>query len=160
MLHVRKQSPLLRPLVTALQWVLRETGAGPAFFGTVAKPEAVRNVLRQCYGDAAAVTDELVDAILRPGLEPGATRVFLDFLSYSGGPLPEDLLPKMQVPVVFGWGDKDPWEPIEEGRKYADNPCVEDFVVLQGVGHCPQDEAPELVNSLITDFVTKRRVTK
>jgi hypothetical protein len=30
------------------------------------------------------VTDELVECILRPGLEPGALDVFLDFISYSG----------------------------------------------------------------------------
>jgi hypothetical protein len=27
-----------------------------------------------------------VQAILRPGLQPGAVDVFLDFISYSGGP--------------------------------------------------------------------------
>jgi len=43
------------------------------------------------------VTDELVEAILRPGLEPGAVDVFLEFICYSGGPLPEDLLPLVKV---------------------------------------------------------------
>lgn len=49
-------------------------------------------MLRQCYGDPAAVTDELVDLILTPGLQPGAVDVFLDFISYSFGPLPEEQL--------------------------------------------------------------------
>lgn len=43
------------------------------------------------------MTDELVEAILRPGLEPGAVDVFLEFICYSGGPLPEDLLPLVKV---------------------------------------------------------------
>ena len=30
--------------------------------------QAVKNILKQCYGDKAAVTDELVEAILKPGL--------------------------------------------------------------------------------------------
>jgi hypothetical protein len=47
----------------------------------------VRNILREAYGDKSAVTDELVEVILKPGLEPGAVRVFLDFISYSGGPV-------------------------------------------------------------------------
>ncbi len=54
--------------------------------------QSVGNVLRQCYHDPAAVTDELVDCILKPGLLPGAVDVFLDFISYVGGPLPEELL--------------------------------------------------------------------
>lgn len=38
----------------------------------------------------------------------------------------------------MGWGDKDPWEPIDLGRAYGDFDTVEDFVVLSDVGHCPQ----------------------
>ena len=49
-------------------------------------------------------------------------------------------------------GEKDPWESIDEGRKlyasYADK-----FIPLPGVGHCPQDEAPELVNALLNEFI-------
>ena len=52
----------------------------------------VRQVLQQCYSDPAAVDDELVDIILTPGLQPGAVAVFLDFISYSSGPLPEQQL--------------------------------------------------------------------
>jgi hypothetical protein len=44
------------------------------------------------------VTDELVEKILQPGLEPGAADVFLDFICYSGGPLPEEMLPNVKVP--------------------------------------------------------------
>eukprot|EP00967_Tisochrysis_lutea_P018996 scaffold21561_cov16-Tisochrysis_lutea.AAC.1 len=57
--------------------------------------QAVRNVLTQAYGRKEAVTDELVEAILQPGLAPGAVDVFLDFISYSGGPVrkqPHNLL--------------------------------------------------------------------
>lgn len=43
------------------------------------------------------MTDELVKIILDPGLEPGAADVFLEFICYSGGPLPEDLLPLVKV---------------------------------------------------------------
>lgn len=44
--------------------------------------------------------------ILSPGLRPGAVDVFLDFISYSGGPLPEDLLAQCRVPVSMLWGEK------------------------------------------------------
>lgn len=155
MLHEKKQSPLGKPFVTGLQYVLRESPVGSAFFGSVAKAKAVSNILKQCYGDPDQVTDELVDCILTPGLEPGAVKVFLDFLSYSGGPLPEELLPKITVPVLIGWGDQDPWEPIELGRAYSQFESVEDFVTLPGAGHCPMDEAPHLVNPLIVNFVEK-----
>ena len=41
--------------------------------------------------------DQLVDLILKPGLQPGAVDVFLDFICYSGGPLPEELLQQVKV---------------------------------------------------------------
>lgn len=52
------------------------------------------------------MTDELVQKILAPGLLPGAVDVFLDFISYSGGPLPEELLDRTTVPVSILWGEK------------------------------------------------------
>lgn len=91
----------------------------------------------------------------------------------------------------MAWGDKDPWEPIELGKAYANFDCVEDFVTLPDVGHCPQvslfhlttkttceefltnfrflcisshltelfvcmkDEAPQLINLLVTSFVAR-----
>ena len=43
---------------------------------------------------------------MQPGMEPGATEVFLDFISYSVGPMVEELLAANEKPVVLGWGDK------------------------------------------------------
>lgn len=47
----------------------RETPLGAAFFSNVARPATVRNILCQAYADSKAVTDELVDVILQPGLQ-------------------------------------------------------------------------------------------
>jgi pimeloyl-ACP methyl ester carboxylesterase len=30
------------------------------------------------------------------------------------------------------------------------------FIPLEGVGHCPQDEAPELVNPILWDWIGKQ----
>jgi pimeloyl-ACP methyl ester carboxylesterase len=74
----------------------------------------------------------------------------------SGGPLPEELLAQTRVPVSILWGEADPWEDHVEGRRlFGGYPCVEEFVTLPGVGHCPQDEAPQLVNPLIRAFVER-----
>ncbi|XP_021816690.1 uncharacterized protein LOC110759001 isoform X1 [Prunus avium] len=155
MLHIKKQPWYGRPLIRSFQNLLRNTDVGKYFFKTVATPESVRNILCQCYHDTSQVTEELVQKILLPGLEPGAVDVFLEFICYSGGPLPEELLPQVKCPVLIGWGEKDPWEPIELGRAYGKFDSVQDFVVLPNVGHCPQDEAPDLVNPLVKSFVAR-----
>ena len=154
MLHEKKQQPWQRPVVRAVQSLLRETPVGGFFFGAVATEDGVRNVLREAYHDEAAVDDVLVRNILEPGLEPGALEVFLDFISYSGGPLPEELLAEVSVPVSIIWGEYDPWEPIAIAeREFKDRfPTVVSFETVPS-GHCPQDESPALVNPKLIEFV-------
>ncbi|KAJ9153337.1 hypothetical protein P3X46_026785 [Hevea brasiliensis] len=160
MLHIKKQPQFGRPLIRSFQSLLRNTALGKLFYKSVATSESVRSILCQCYHDTAQVTQELVQKILLPGLEPGAVDVFLDFICYSEGPLPEELLPQVKCPVLIAWGDKDPWEPIELGRNYANFDPVEDFVVLPNVGHCPQDEAPHLVNPIVESFVARNSTAR
>nr|KAJ0225894.1 hypothetical protein LSAT_V11C100027280 [Lactuca sativa] len=160
MLHITKQPWFGRPLIRSFQNLLRNTPVGKFFFQSVATRESVKNILCQCYHDTSQVTEELVDAILLPGLEPGAADVFLEFICYSDGPLPEELLPLVKCPVLVAWGDKDPWEPVELGKAYGQFDIVEDFVVLPDVGHCPQDEAPHLVNPLVESFIARHATMK
>jgi pimeloyl-ACP methyl ester carboxylesterase len=155
MLHIDKQASWQRPIVKFIQDTLRESSLGSAFFSTIATPTSVKNVLQQCYGDKSAVDDELIDVILKPGLQLGAVDVFLDFISYSGGPLPEELLARCPVPVSVVWGAMDPWEKVEWGREFVKYASVEEYIELPGVGHCPQDEAPQLVNPVILEFVAR-----
>lgn len=155
MLHVKKQQPWQRPMVKALQTLLRETPVGEFFFRAVATEDGVRNVLREAYHDADAVDDTLVRNILSPGLEPGAVDVFLDFISYSGGPLPEELLAEVSCPVSILWGECDPWEPLSLAEEaFKDKfPSVVSFETIPKSGHCPMDESPALVNPKLIDFV-------
>lgn len=151
-LHVTKQPAFARPLIRAFQDLMRNTYVGEYFFQQVATARGVENILKQAYHNPDTVTPEVVNKILRPGLQEGASKVFLDFISYSTGPLPETLLPAVERPVLIIWGKEDPWEPVEQGRQYASFPCVKDFVELESVGHCPQDEAPHLVVPLLQQF--------
>jgi pimeloyl-ACP methyl ester carboxylesterase len=65
------------------------------------------------------------------------------------------LIPKCPVPLDILWGDADPWELVAWGRELASDANVQKYTELPGVGHCPQDEAPDVVNPLIKDFVMR-----
>jgi pimeloyl-ACP methyl ester carboxylesterase len=136
-----------------LQKLLSIPTVGEFFFSQLAKPKTVRKILLQAYGNGETVTDELVDILMKPANDPGAAAVFLAFTSYSSGPLPEDLLPVLSCPAIILWGTADPWEPINLGKELANFPQVQKFIALDGVGHCPQDEAPELVNPILQDWI-------
>ncbi len=116
-----------------------------------------------------AVDDELVSVLLDPLLTAGADDVVFDTLSYSAGPLPEQQLsstnyPKETCPTWVVYGEADPWTPKKRvenlknvgrvGDEYGES-TVERIVGLEGVGHCPHDESPEVVNGLILEFLDR-----
>lgn len=159
LLHDRKRATLpwyRRVTAPIAQKILSFRPLGRLFFNRLARPSVVRKVLLQAYKNPQVVTDELVELLLIPARDPGAVEVFLAFTRYSQGPLPEDLLSALPCPALLLWGTEDPWEPIALGRELARFPAVEAFVPLEGVGHCPQDEAPELVNPILRDWMLKK----
>jgi len=156
-LHVAEVPAVLRPvavpLVQAVQRALRENGQ--PLFDALAKPATVKQILKEPYANADMVTDELVEVLLTPLLTEGAADVVFDTLSYSAGPLPEVQLadPKLRAPVLVCWGEQDPWTPAARVLALDRFESVERVVPLPGVGHCPHDEAPDVVNPLLIDFI-------
>lgn len=148
---------LAMPAIRVVQRTLRENGQG--LFDALAKPDTVKQILMEPYKVPNSVDDTLVDVLLSPLLLEGSADVVFDTLSYSAGPLPEQLLGDKSfpgdVPVWVCYGEKDPWTPgprVERlGRSFGS--VVERVVKLDGVGHCPHDEAPKLVNPLLMEFM-------
>lgn len=140
-----------------MQQVLGNKNIGNLFFNQIAKPKVVRNILLQAYRRSEAVTDELIDILMTPAKDPGAADVFLAFTRYSQGPLPEDLLPNLKCPTVLLWGTEDPWEPLAMGKQLGQIPTVDEFIPLEGLGHCPQDEAPEIVNPILLKWIKQHQ---
>lgn len=150
--HERKLNWYRRLIFPKVQKLLTYPPIGHFFFSKLAQPHVIRKALLNAYSRKDAVTDELVEILLKPAQDEGAADVFLSFITYSKGPLPEDLLPQVQAPVLIGWGTEDPWEPFAKGQALAAFPAVKQFVPLPGIGHCPQDEAPEIVNPLLSEW--------
>eukprot|EP00804_Cyclotella_cryptica_P025258 CCRYP_010361-RD/>CCRYP_010361-RD protein AED:0.26 eAED:0.26 QI:0/0/0/1/0/0/3/0/266 len=138
-------SALTMPLVRQIQSVLRNNGHG--LFKTLATPETVTQILKEPYAVIDAIDEELVSVLLDPLLTPGADEVVFDTLSYSAGPLPEQQLSSSQFPNLPVW--------VIYGRPGEDVSTVERVVGLDGVGHCPHDERPDVVNGLVWEFLER-----
>lgn len=146
-------SKLAMPILRYVQQQLRNNGQ--IAFDALATPETVKTILKEPYAIQEAIDDTLVNVLLTPLLTKGASDVVFDTLSYSAGPLPEQQLQMFPQhrPVWICYGDEDPWTPggrVDALQRY---PSVERVVSLRGVGHCPHDEAPELVNPLLKEFL-------
>ena len=136
--------------VKAVQNILGNRAIAKLFFDQVRNRLSVKQILSQAYFHKEAVTDELVDILTKPAQNPNAVDVFMAFVRYSQGPRPEDLLAILPCDAIVLWGDRDPWEPIELGRKsFTKFACVKQFIDIPNAGHCPQDEVPEIVNDIL-----------
>jgi pimeloyl-ACP methyl ester carboxylesterase len=159
LLHDRRrdrQNPLKRYGTSFVQNLLAIPAIGEFFFSRVATAKTVRAALSQAYIRKTAITNDLIEMLLAPSRSPRAWEVFVAFTRYSQGPLPEDLLPLLSCRTLLIWGDRDPWEPVALAHQLAEFSSVDDFVELPGVGHCPQDEAPEMVNPIVEQWILKQ----
>ena len=150
-----------RPLL----WLFREVllnpdGNGPKYFEDFKTEGNVRAVLRQVYpSDPDRVDDALVESILWPADDPNAVHVFLAIFRGPAGPPPESVLPRLDgMPILGLWGDADPWTPMDRGRtpsavEFGDYCSTFSLRPLAGLGHCPHDEAPEVVNEAMLEWL-------
>jgi pimeloyl-ACP methyl ester carboxylesterase len=143
------------PVVRCIQGALRAKGQG--LYDALAKPDTVKQILKTPYAVTSAVDDKLVKVLLDPLLTEGASNVVFDTLSYSAGPLPEQQLSEFpkDKPVWVCYGKSDPWTPSGRVEALISKPSVERVVGWDGVGHCPHDEAPELVHPLLFEFLKR-----
>lgn len=145
---------LLHPMLHFFQNVVLGPDFGGRFFENFKTRENVESILKMngVYGDTTNVDEDLLEILLKPGDDEGASNVFLKVMGGPPGPTPESILPRLRkVPILALWGGADPWCPATGGMHPGNNFGQYhggDFrlQVLQGVGHCPHDEAPLLVN--------------
>ena len=149
-------NPVLRIVMGAFNRVVRSPITGKFIFNRIRQKSQIRRTLYQVYRNRQAVTDELVDLLYTPSCAPGAQEVFASILSAPPGPSPQELLPKLERPLLVIWGADDPWTPITGAKIYEEareNGKEIKIIPIPNAGHCPHDEVPDLVNAQIVDWL-------
>ena len=149
----------VRPLLWFVQKVVLGETFGGQFFQNFKTRENVESILRQqgVYGNATNVDEELIEILLGPAEDDGAEQVFLTVIAGPPGPTPESLLPNVKCPTLALWGTQDPWTPMDggmhPGTSFGNFTDEFTLIPLDGVGHCPHDECPDLVNSNMIEWL-------
>jgi pimeloyl-ACP methyl ester carboxylesterase len=147
------------PVGKIIRSVLLQPWASFLLFQYVRRRSIIRKTLKQVYFDSSAVTEQLIEDIYRPSCDRGAADVFNAVFKTPQGEKVDVLLSKMTCPLLLIWGEKDPWiKAREKGvqfRQYYPQ-LTEHYLPA---GHCPHDEVPHQVNSLITDWVLTRNAS-
>jgi pimeloyl-ACP methyl ester carboxylesterase len=109
--------------------------------------------------DPAIVPDVFYEARiagLRLPSEQGTWATLLTRVGSSEGIRPEvylfDELHNVRIPTLVLWGDRD-MAPPEVGKAVADVMPNGRFIRMEGGGHFPQLEAPELMTEAIVQFM-------
>ena len=147
----------IRPL---LKTMVRQRWLSTALFRNAARPGVIRSVLKQAYPSGHNIDDTLVDLLVQPARRAGAAEAFRGFINLFDDHLAPNLMEQLSLPVHLIWGERDPWEPLPEARRWAETlACVQSLRVIPGAGHCPHDETPELVNPLLLERLAMKEPT-
>lgn len=153
---------LVYPIFLIIDLLLHTPGVADFLFNKFRSPDNIRNVLQQVYVNQEAVDDELVDMILKPSDDPGALPVFVSVITGPPGPKPWDLVPQIKCPLMILWGDTDIFTPVDGPvgqylRALPDTREDTRFVLLENMGHCPQDDRPEAVHEQLLPWLQELR---
>ncbi|XP_050248684.1 pheophytinase, chloroplastic [Quercus robur] len=151
---------LLLPLLLLVDFLLRQRGIASAIFERVRKRDNLRNILLSVYGNKESVDEELVEIIMEPTNDAGALDAFVSIVTGPPGPNPVQLMPRISLPVLLLWGDQDPFTPLDGpvGKYFSSLPSELTNVslfVLEGVGHCPHDDRPDLVHEKLLPWLAQ-----
>lgn len=100
----------------------------------------------------------MVQIIRKPATTEGALDAFVSIITGPPGPKPTTL--PIHNPMLVLWGDEDPFTPINGpvGKYFQALPKSNPKVVLhllQGVGHCPHDDRPDLVHEKLLPWLAE-----
>ncbi len=138
---------------TVMRSILLQPWASYLLFQYMRRPGNIRKTLNKVYYNKEAVTEQLVNDIYRPSCDIGAAQVFASVFKTPQGETVDHLLQELKHPLLILWGEKDPWMNAQErGKKYRQYyPNLTEYYLE--AGHCPHDEIPDQVNSLIRDWM-------
>ncbi|CAN0881579.1 Uncharacterized hydrolase YugF [Linum grandiflorum] len=151
---------LLLPLFWFIDFLLKQPSIASAIFERVKQRDTLKNVLLSVYGNKESVDEELVEIIRGPACDEGALDAFVSIVTGPPGPNPVTLMQTISQPVLILWGDQDPFTPLDGpvGKYFSSLPSNSSNVslcVLEGVGHCPHDDMPELVHQNLLPWLAQ-----
>ncbi|KAL7537506.1 hypothetical protein ACHAXR_007866 [Thalassiosira sp. AJA248-18] len=165
--HAEMRFPAITmPIVKLFQKFLRRKGKG--LYNIATQRACIKTMLKEPYNNVDAIDDELVTSLMEPLNLPNAAETVFDELSYTTGPLFEQLLQDIndtpssaKKPIWVCYGEKDPWLSPKRVESLITTPftevngapVVDKVVAIANAGHCPHDERPEMTNPIILEFL-------
>lgn len=114
----------------------------------------VKNTLSNVYANPLKVTQELVDRHHDLMLFPGNRLALRSKLKTRYSTWNSSKANKMTLPVLFIWGEKDPWFSVETGQSWANSMPNAHFQSMPNSGHVPMEEEPQKSSDLYLQWAS------
>lgn len=137
----------------AVRSILLQPWSSFLLFQYVRRQSMIRRTLNQVYLDKSAVTDQLVEDIYRPSCDRGAAKVFASVFKSPRGDKVDELLQRLEAPLLLLWGEGDPWMDTQARSRQFHQYYSQISEYFLNAGHCPHDELPQEVNAKIKQWV-------
>lgn len=115
-----------------------------SWLGRITRPRwLVERSLAQQFANPQRITPEQVDCHLELPLREGNRRAQLQRLAQNRFHAQSERIRTLTLPTLILWGEQDRQAPSEQARWFERDIRGARAVILPGVGHLPQEEAPE-----------------
>lgn len=115
----------------------------------------IRQGLEAAFYNPALVDDAMVRRYAEPARAPGHRDILLDIASgrASRNFATPERLAALQMPVLIIWGDTDRLIPASDAQKFSDAIPGSQVLVMEHVGHVPQEEAADASAMAVNEFL-------
>ena len=149
--------PLIFPFLRSLETLVANSFLVRPLFYFLRRPQTIRRITNLAYFDRTAVDDELIEILSTPPHDMDADRAFLALVRSANmngfSPSIKELLGELTIPILLIWGKEDRFIPFRLAAKITLLSPQMQLIALDKAGHCPHDEYPELINSLLLDWL-------
>ena len=146
---------LFRPVLKTL---VRQRIISNTLFTRAANPKIIKKILEQAYPSGKNINAELIEILYQPSRRKNSKEAFRGFINLFDDYLAPDLFNKVNIPIQLIWGEKDPWESLDEAKEWKKKfKNIKRLDIIMGAGHCPHDEEPEKTNQLICEFLQETK---
>ncbi len=145
----------LRPIIKTF---VRNRLISSTIFKRAANRKVIKQILKKAYPSGKNIDKELIEILYLPSQRANSSEAFRGFINLFDDYLATDLFKTVQTDIHLIWGEKDPWESLDEAKEWVENfEEIKSLNIIKNAGHCPHDENPEETNKLILKIIQETK---
>jgi len=156
--RLKENDVLMNFLRPVLKTFVRQRIISNTLFTRAANPKVIKKILQKAYPSGKNIDEELIDILYQPSKRKNSKEAFRGFINLFDDYLATDLFDNIEIPIQLIWGEKDPWESLNEAKEWKNKfRNIKRLDIIKGAGHCPHDEEPEETNKIICRFLQETK---